>query len=337
MKHELFEEGLLVAEAFPDPATGIELGDEAQQALRAVLVLDVLGDMSSIGTRHFDSGRGHNIGRMQLATHIPFNEGTLWVQSGVQADHIRAVKVVTPVADQAEVARCCPGRIQKHWLQFQVNHIGEVVNVLHNAHALDDARLQRIREINNRRKCISRGGVDADVHTHARRLLELIIAHKSGQIVPHRGPGVATVGHRGGFGWVGYLQQTNALVDIIYFPLGSGDPVFNFLQTHFGAHRGVVAAPSQRSVSVSRAKTQQLIAHVVDLRFDRVAPVLCFVVRVGGQHQTAFFGFSGAHCRRRATSCCPHAYHHHACKQTHAGGERTHYHSADGHRSDLAA
>ena len=218
-----------------------------------------------------------------------------------------------------------------------MNHIGKVVNVLHNTHALDDARLQRIREVDNRRKCISRGGVDANVHTHARRLLELIIAHKRGQIVPHRGASVATVGHRGGFGWVGYLQQTNALVHIVYFPLGGGDPVFYFLQTHFGAHRGVVAAPSQRSVSVSRAKTQQLVAHVVDLRFDGVAPVLCFVVRVGGQHQTTFFGFSGAHCRRCATSCGPHAYHHHACKKAHTSGEGTDHHSADGHRGDLAA
>ena len=65
-----------------------------------------LGDMSSIGTRHFDSGRGHNIGRMQFATHIALNERTLRVQSGVQADHIRAIEVVAPITDQAEVARC---------------------------------------------------------------------------------------------------------------------------------------------------------------------------------------------------------------------------------------
>ena len=63
--------------------------------------------MSSIGTRHFDSGRGHNIGSVQLAAHIAFDERTLRVQCGVQADHIRAIEVVTPIADQAKVARCC--------------------------------------------------------------------------------------------------------------------------------------------------------------------------------------------------------------------------------------
>lgn len=38
----LFEESLLVSKTLPDPATGVQLGDEAQQTLRAVLVLHVL-------------------------------------------------------------------------------------------------------------------------------------------------------------------------------------------------------------------------------------------------------------------------------------------------------
>jgi len=45
----LLEEGLLVAAGLPDPARGVQLRDEAQQALRPVLVLHILPEPSNKG------------------------------------------------------------------------------------------------------------------------------------------------------------------------------------------------------------------------------------------------------------------------------------------------
>lgn len=94
----LLEEKSLVAECRPHPTLWITLGNATHETLVRLFVLAVLGE-------RYAFWRMDDVGRVHLSAHIAVDRRTLRVERGVEEDRVATVRILAPVAHQAEVTR----------------------------------------------------------------------------------------------------------------------------------------------------------------------------------------------------------------------------------------